>query len=595
MLEPDSRVLLTEAFRPPVGFHLDYAVVATYSLDLTALLSSLLHLSLVGGELDSEQLNLIAVLEALRRTSGCVRVFHQLGNILGPQQQYPLYSMLEPVLVPVTAPGGGVFHPKLWALRFADGKSTALRVVVLSRNLTGDRSWDVALVMEEGKDGIKAAKPGLAELVDWLAQSCPSAEDRRRTAELAAQLRSARWMLPDGFEEVSFFCHGIGKTAWRMARSDKLLVVSPFLAESAVRALADSTSRAETLVSTPKALSAISLDTLRRFRRVCVLREAAETEDGEDTIDTTESSSGLHAKLYVAEEGRYTRLVIGSANATARGVADHGNVELLTQLVCRASGKGIIADILAEHCMGSVLLDYEFPDSQPQPDEKEMRAELDLEAARRELANVGMVLHCIADGASWRPELRSPSPLSLAGIGSVAIWPVTGVEAQCVDGFGLKTGKSILLPPCGTAALTGLVAFKLKVLDVVRPITMVLNVPVEGMPEGRDKAIRREVIANAEGFLRYLSLLLAELREDGAPAVPPDGHDKSGHRGSWGSGSGPLLEEMTRALVRAPGKLDVIERLVADFRSDEESRKLLPDGFETMWESFATILERTRK
>jgi hypothetical protein len=55
------------------------------------------------------------------------------------------------------------------------------------------------------------------------------------------------------------------------------------------------------------------------------------------------------------------------------------------------------------------------------------------------------------------------------------------------------------------------------------------------------------------------------------------------------------LEEMTRALVRAPGKLHVIERLVADFRSDEESRKLLPDGFETMWESFATILERTRK
>jgi len=157
MLEPDSRLLLTEAFRPPSGFYLDYAVVTTYSLDLFSLLSSVLHLSLLGGDLDSDQASLIAVLEALRRTTDRIRIFHQDGNILGPKRTFPLYSMLEPVLVPVNSPNGGVFHPKVWVLRFRRDEATTMRIVVLSRNLTGDRSWDVALVLEEGRFSGKRA------------------------------------------------------------------------------------------------------------------------------------------------------------------------------------------------------------------------------------------------------------------------------------------------------------------------------------------------------------------------------------------------------------------------------------------------------
>ena len=37
MLQPDTRRLLTDALRPPSGFHLDAAVATTYSLDLVSL------------------------------------------------------------------------------------------------------------------------------------------------------------------------------------------------------------------------------------------------------------------------------------------------------------------------------------------------------------------------------------------------------------------------------------------------------------------------------------------------------------------------------------------------------------------------------
>ena len=77
-------------------------------------------------------------------------MFVDQSGIAVPHSQRELYSALESSLHPVKAPNGGVFHPKLWILRFIpadDGKPT-IRLAVLSRNLTLDRSWDIALASE---------------------------------------------------------------------------------------------------------------------------------------------------------------------------------------------------------------------------------------------------------------------------------------------------------------------------------------------------------------------------------------------------------------------------------------------------------------
>jgi hypothetical protein len=41
-------LLLTQAFRAPAGYQLDFALATTYSLDLGTLLASTLHLSVLG-------------------------------------------------------------------------------------------------------------------------------------------------------------------------------------------------------------------------------------------------------------------------------------------------------------------------------------------------------------------------------------------------------------------------------------------------------------------------------------------------------------------------------------------------------------------
>ncbi|MBO5884988.1 MAG: hypothetical protein J6Q51_04250, partial [Clostridia bacterium] len=51
------------------------------------------------------------------------------------------------------------FHPKFWLIKYVNNEGEALyRVVVLSRNLTFDRSWDVSFCMEGRKVAKRTAK-----------------------------------------------------------------------------------------------------------------------------------------------------------------------------------------------------------------------------------------------------------------------------------------------------------------------------------------------------------------------------------------------------------------------------------------------------
>lgn len=124
MLEPDQRLLLTQAFRAPIGQRLDFALATTYSLDLSTLLGSTLHLSVLGNDGSSADLqNGVMLLEGLRRSAQRLVIFCQAGQTYVPKIPHILYGMLEPVVVPVRPPLGGSFHPKLWILRFVDSEA----------------------------------------------------------------------------------------------------------------------------------------------------------------------------------------------------------------------------------------------------------------------------------------------------------------------------------------------------------------------------------------------------------------------------------------------------------------------------------------
>ena len=154
MLAPVGRRLLLDVLAPPDGYSLDHGVGTTYTLDLLALLRVPLAATTLpwsgsgGGPVN----NPFALLTALRRNAGRISLFCHAGATKVPANHIPLLAFLESSVHPVTPPTrGGVFHPKCWLLRFApehEDEPVRYRLLVLSRNLTFDRSWDVALALD---------------------------------------------------------------------------------------------------------------------------------------------------------------------------------------------------------------------------------------------------------------------------------------------------------------------------------------------------------------------------------------------------------------------------------------------------------------
>jgi len=69
----------------------------------------------------------------------------------------------------------GVFHPKVWALRFIAGDGAiGYRVLCLSRNLTFDRCWDTVVTLDgELTDRSNAISPSRAATIQLRSPSGP--------------------------------------------------------------------------------------------------------------------------------------------------------------------------------------------------------------------------------------------------------------------------------------------------------------------------------------------------------------------------------------------------------------------------------------
>jgi hypothetical protein len=353
MLEPDTSVLLTDALRPPPGHEVDVAVTTTFSLNLTAMLIAPMTFAFAemddsGGIDDRDPAQL---LDAVQRFMGRTTVFCQAAGIQVPASHSRIHAFLEGSLYEVEPPAeNALFHPKLWAIRYRRPHDGTLfhRVVVGSRNLTLDSSWDTALVLDESPDGtIDAAPTGVAvEAVTGMALD-PLAEDRRDAIlDLARTLRDVRLEAPEPFTGGTLLPLGLGgdPVPWPFPeRPRKVLAISPFLAADTlarIRAGADET----TLLTRAAAADQLGRCALRDWD-VNVLESAvdggaegslvgedASDEDASPAPSTLLALTGLHAKTVVVDrDDGQSEVITGSANLT--GQAWSRNVELDAVLI----------------------------------------------------------------------------------------------------------------------------------------------------------------------------------------------------------------------------------------------------------------------
>lgn len=601
MLNPDSRSYYTEAVTPPPGYIFDQAIATTYSLDPDTLLLLSVHLALGQGS-SADQVDPIRLLESLRRLSDRLSVYVDRNGIKIPSENKVLCPLLEPMIKQVEAPRGGVFHPKIWVLRFIQPELDELpliRLLVLSRNITYDRSWDISLQLD-GRPGGRfvAANRPLGEFLRSLpsiATQKVSESAKSRAEKLAEEVRKTVWELPGEFEDVFFHIMGTSKRQWVPSRSKRMAVVSPFVTDDALLWLSEQTEDLVAIISRPEEFNRLAPETLELSGKRSTLDEAAETEDGEE-LDNRDTF-GLHAKAYVAEKGFRTRLYIGSANATTAALLERSNTEILVELAGRKSRVGNIETLLGESGLGLFLSDYVPQQDPPTSEDEEARARKALEAARDSLVAAELEVVCEADTDAWRLTLASSRQIAFSGVSKLKAWPITISEDRASDAYKLNSSRVVELGRFATESVTGLIAFEFVAeIDKKISLRMVLNLPVAGLPENRDDAIFRRVLNNKEGFLRYVLLLLSEYSDgffSGRDIFSRE--ETTVSLADNFSGDTAILEELVRAFSRGPDKLKEVKSVVKRLTSDPTKPSSVPPEFLRLWAVFETAMEEVGK
>lgn len=613
MLRPQNRRYLLDLLRPPDGYTLDRAIGTTFSLDLLALLTAPLAFTIFDQEDETGLLSAgpLALLETMRRYADRIAIFCQSGQIAVPRTSQLLFGYLEQSVFEVLAPRQhGVFHPKVWLLRFVHHDGAVLyRMLCLSRNLTFDHSWDTALMLEGRLGDDSVGQSDTQPLADFIAalpglsKRPPPGQVKDAILRIAEEMRGVHFQLPDGFRKLQFWPLGLAsQPAWPFeGQIDRMLVVSPFLTGSLLQQLRGWRTR-DLLISRGEALVEMMPGDLAGYGSIFTLADEAEPEPGVEESDSMQVDDvpvgiqaadvlvGLHAKLYVADAGSDARVWTGSPNATQ--AAFNNNVEFLVELTGDRRIWGIDALLPPkgrEISLADLLQPFRPSETPPVIDTEQARLERIAESFHRRFV-AGSYIARVGDGGQpdlFNVQLRT-SGGSVPAFGAEVRLTCRPVTISPTAKVSVSSGSGIIATFCALSfeALTTFFAFELVARSKTRMVSrhFVLNIPLEGAPDDRRERILQVLLRSREQLLRFLMLLLAEGRTDVEEIV------RAAQRlgtSEWSEAQGlpelPLFEAMMRALDHDPAKLDQIARLIADLRKTPQGRQLVPDDFDAIW------------
>jgi hypothetical protein len=616
MLNPHDRTLLHESLKPPAGYKLDYALGATYSLDLTALLAVPLAFTRHQQQnTDPAELDPVATLKALRRNSENMTIFCQTGRIQPPTQQNKLFQLLEDAVVETNAPSDrGAFHPKTWVLRYtAPDSQVHYRFLCLSRNLTYARSWDTVLRLDGKFRANRQLAYGrnhpLGDFVETLPDVAVRDLDTARQTKIDTiqdEIRRVEFSPPEPFENIEFHPFGIDhRDQWPFPdRETDIIVVSPFLSESLLERLAPET-RNTTLISRWEELDTLRQTTLESWDEVFALDTAAElnpesdsiempTEEAQsDEIDEEDALQSLHAKLVIVDDGWDARVYTGSANTTRAAFEE--NVEFLVELQGKKSNCGTDVFMRNEEneiAIRDLLVPYHRDGSRKTDTSAEQ-----LDDALRDIRNAITALDFVASleerpgDDSYRLRLEGADALDSVPHGaSVQIRPIT-LEERAAEPFTINSPE-IATFDISYGAITSFIAFRATVdlSGESKSETFVLNVPLENTPTNREQRLLRSIINDRERFLRFLALLLGEADAGfGHLVSQADWQEWHSRHDSEAGNRFPLLEQLLRVLYENPEQLERIQELITDLGGNDDIEQVLPEGFQRVFDPISAV------
>ena len=596
MIDPNqNRIDYGDNLRAPVGFDLSYAIATTFSLDLDALLCLPVALCLdstLEGDLKGEKM---AMLEAIGQLSGRLKVFFQQGNISAPHSFNRLFTLLEPCIVPVV-PGEvfSSFHPKVWLLRFIDARmKVRYRLLVLSRNLTFDRSWDLAVTLEgEVSDARNAESDGLIDLLTGLASKAP--DFAVAFSAFKKELPFVQWARPPGFGRLETLLGDDRRVPINFGRgTDSILVISPFLHPKALDFLKSKAAN-RWLFSRAEEMNRIGEARLADWECYCLSERVVSGEDDIDDLDHA-MVQNLHAKAIFVKNGDTTHWHVGSANATTAALGDGTALPRNTEFMLRMSGSG--SDLSPQQAIHELVGSPEEPTGifvrHVFEAATEIEEPLDSQVRRQlvhQLINTQWTVSARSDdentytcSVGFSPDFRNIAPEHLAAI----------EVGQISFGSFKPLSSPLVWSGMATTQISAFLRLRIVIgVDAAWEGIVKAALKIEG-GDRRDQKIYAELIDSQEKFMAYVQMLL----QPDCDRAELFGIDLSRSFNTAGDGalnkliSGPVFESLLRSASRQPEQLRRIDILLNRLNSMNVK---VPVKFQHLWKQYKTFLGTTK-
>ncbi|WP_224246032.1 phospholipase D family protein [Hyalangium gracile] len=538
---------LLDAIRPEPGQEVQWALFATYSAELVALVAMLLALAGLDDEdASGSKVDLARSIEHLR---GRVRFLAQAGRVVPPSRHPRVLGLLDQFVREIPFDERrAAWHPKLALVRLGAAQGEAeWRLWVGSRNLTRDLSWDTGLLLVGHPGGAGVEIAGVPEAGEHLATRAALPGLDPETVQ--RELTQVRWKLPEGvlaLPELRLHTGAARSLPSAPMGLRSLTIVSPFLSQGVLSTLSSwgDASTHRTLVSTLPALQKLPpvLRATLGFAQVAHLdvpahEEAVPTKGADSESEEQPPNRGLHGKvIHAVHQGGQT-LWLGSANTTERGWKGP-NAEVIARLEVASSLGDSLLDFIG---MARPVAWKDLPELPAEdPDERA------LEEARAEVSS------------GWK-VLQRRDPRGVVLIGGPAPHPQ---DASIELEVGLLGGDGVLWPR-GTEELrlpsVGLLAetewIKVLLRRNQRTCSWVQRAPLDPPPdEERDRRLLAAYLGPRAFLLWVRSTLLEGDTLDGGgawdeehrPAPASHGRSRDAALVQWA----PSLELVLRSWAR---------------------------------------------
>ncbi|SES99512.1 hypothetical protein SAMN04487771_100326 [[Clostridium] aminophilum] len=608
MLNPNNdRLDYGEILAPKPGYHLDFAVGTTYSLDLDALVGVSLALGL-SEETDSALMNNpVCLLEALRSTGDKVALFCEGGQIHMPNKVTPLYILLEKMVFSVrTVKQRGFaafpsFHPKFWLIRYKNAEGELYyRVIVLSRNLTFDRSWDITYFMD-GYVSRKATDKNepICDFLRYLLSHVSSDDNGREKAKgirgLIKELSRVVFepeekefydfqFIPNGIKGGNGEHYRFEETELFTETFHEIMIISPFVSGSVIRDFNGRNSKSSIqdarymLITREMSLGRLKPEDVSNFN-IYTMRD--NVIDGETAISEEAESiqkQDIHAKVYMMRKNSTSHLYLGSLNASHNAV--YGNVEFMLRLTAKN-----------RHLNMDKLKNALFCGEEDNDDNPFQRVHLQ-NAIISEEDDKTSALNAVIKG------INRSNPSAIAKPESEDHYSVCVHFEEC----DTKDYQVLVRPLLSNKAeeFTSTMVFRnltvtqlsefyvVRVSDGEHRVERVLIIHTEGLPENREKAVVSSVVSDENCFYRYIAFLLGDDSILSALEANLAGGQAMAGRSRSANSIPALYEKMLQTAAISPEKFKGIEYLMRTISEDG----VIPEDFKKLYETFKKAVKQ---